>query len=268
MRILFWLSAEDSGRVSAPFEAIAECHTEHEFRTQIERHRHIDLVIAGATALEGLIQDPAIRSRLDSIPIVIRCRVRSSAISSRAEIARWRRSGKISVESFDQLDDEIHDHLTDRNGLPPDLVLLESARSCVPHQLVDIVVATVLIGRRRTSLAALALVCGVAPRTVEWRLHHLAYPTARHLLGWSLALHTLWRIDSLGWPLKKAAIAAGFADANALSDYVQACDRDVYCRKGLWRASPQLEATTKKRKRTRDRRCACSAKQYQLWITV
>jgi hypothetical protein len=35
-----------------------------------------------------------------------------------------------------------------------------------------------------------------------------------------LLLYAMWRIEVLGWPVKRAAVAAGFPDRNAFANYV------------------------------------------------
>jgi hypothetical protein len=89
----------------------------------------------------------------------------------------------------------------------------------IPERAADIVAAAALSGHRRTSIPDFARVCGVPTRTLEWRLRTAGVAPARNVLGWMNALHSLWRLERLGWTSKQTA-AAGFSSCEAWSNYL------------------------------------------------
>lgn len=107
-------------------------------------------------------------------------------------------------------------------GVDPvaDIPIIAGLTPYWPESAFPELVALVSCGSRRVNPATSAAVCGCALRTLQWRLRHAGLPPARTLLGWMLALQTLWRLDVLGWSLKRAASVAGMPDGRALSEYL------------------------------------------------
>jgi hypothetical protein len=100
-------------------------------------------------------------------------------------------------------------------------LVLEYLHGPVPSSIALLLFQAILVTHRQTSVARLAELCRVAPRTVEWRLASHGFPPARTVLGVLTSLHVIWSIDTLGWSLKRTAVAAGFRSAAALSGFVQ-----------------------------------------------
>jgi len=97
--------------------------------------------------------------------------------------------------------------------------MLRSVAGAIPPSVYDIVVGSIVVGATRCSVNAFATKCRVSTRTLERRIGAGGLLPARRLLGWSLALHAMWRIDMLEWPIKKVATAAGFASSDAFATY-------------------------------------------------
>jgi len=94
----------------------------------------------------------------------------------------------------------------------------------------DIVTTAVLAGHRRITVSTLARLFGLPPRTLVWRLRANEAPQARHMLGWILSLHVLWRLDILRWGTKHTAAVSGFRSVEAMSSFVA---RQTGCRPGV-----------------------------------
>ena len=84
-----------------------------------------------------------------------------------------------------------------------------------------ILASAALVGDRRTSVNELAHSCGLAKRTLEWRLAASGRPTARTVLGWMTALHAVWRMEVLGWSPKRAASEGRFGSSELFAGYVK-----------------------------------------------
>lgn len=100
-------------------------------------------------------------------------------------------------------------------------LVLETLRAPLPRAVTPLLYQAALVTHQRTSVSRLARLCGVAPRTIEWRLAAHGLPAARRLLGMLTSLHAIWTMDMLGWSLKRAAAFTGFQSATSLSSYVR-----------------------------------------------
>jgi hypothetical protein len=98
---------------------------------------------------------------------------------------------------------------------------LECFEYPMPSSVGSLLHRALLLTHQRTSVTRLAAICGLATRTVEWRLSTSGYPKARAVLGLLTSLHALWQIDVLGMTLKRAAASTGFESAASLSDFIQ-----------------------------------------------
>jgi AraC-like DNA-binding protein len=83
----------------------------------------------------------------------------------------------------------------------------------------EILAAAMILGERRCQVGAVARVCGLSQRTIERRLESAHLPPVWRLLGWSLVLNAAWRLDVLGWPVKRAAAVAGFANRETFATF-------------------------------------------------
>lgn len=102
----------------------------------------------------------------------------------------------------------------------PDLSILRRIRRPLTPESASPVIAAIALGRQRTSVADLASSLCVSTRALEYSLSRRWGIGPRQLLGWGTTLHSLWRADVMGWPLKRCAAAAGFGDGETLARFV------------------------------------------------
>lgn len=187
------------------------------------------LQAASAGRTECIVIDPALvrdwgrtkgaRALLGEVPVVLRTALSSVAAQALIELAEWIPIGHISLCGDDRLAADIKQLLDVPVSPAPALTLLPKVGSPLKREAI----AAAVLGRRRSHLIDLARVCGLPTRTLQWRFERYAggATTVSCVLGLSLALHTVWRMERLGWTLKRCAAEAGFHDAHCLSAYVQ-----------------------------------------------
>ena len=181
----------------------------------------VGCVVADAAALSASLSQSAMESLLAAVPVVLRgTPTQSGAREILAAAGRLTR-GRVSLVGFDDLRDDVAHMLTHPCYPGPELAALKACGSRLLASVRGIVVAAAVLARRRTHVSTLASACGISKRSVEYRLARAGMQPARTLLGWSVALHTVWSLDLLHWPLKRCAAAAGFTDAEGLSEYVR-----------------------------------------------
>ncbi len=127
----------------------------------------------------------------------------------------------VSLAGFDLLDRGIARlrRPTEEDGARP--AVLSCVGRVVPATVIDIVVVAAIIGGRRVPVAEFAHHCGSSVRRLAERLYEAGVLRAKHILNWSLFLHTMWRITRLGWSAKRAAVEAGFHTTEALSRAIE-----------------------------------------------
>ncbi len=106
------------------------------------------------------------------------------------------------------------------SGVVADIPIIAGLSRLWPESAFPELIALVSCGSRRVGPVATAGACGCALRTLQWRLRTAGLPPASTLLGWMVTLHTMWRLEVLGWSLKRAASVAGMPDGRNLSEYV------------------------------------------------
>jgi len=129
--------------------------------------------------------------------------------------------GCVSLRGRDHLHLDIADLLCRRCSLGPELRLISAVPTRLGTVLRSILIAGYVLGRRRALVGDLARHCGLPVRTLQSHLAGGLGVTANDLLGWSLAMHTLWRLDILGQTLKYAAQEAGYISATSMADYIK-----------------------------------------------
>lgn len=101
------------------------------------------------------------------------------------------------------------------------IAILARIQELVPPEVLDIVVAATVLGERHASMSVLAALCELSERRLEERLAEVRTLPGKRLMMWMLSLHSMWRLERLGWPAKRAASEAGFATPDGLSRLVQ-----------------------------------------------
>lgn len=126
---------------------------------------------------------------------------------------------RLSLRSVRPADVDVQEALRGTSHAPDFLILRSFATDRLAREP-GILIAAIVCGARRTRIRTLARACRIAPRTLQWRLARAGFPEARELLGWVLALHSVWRLEALEWPLKRVAAQAGFSSGESLCSYV------------------------------------------------
>ena len=106
------------------------------------------------------------------------------------------------------------------NNAAPALAIIGALAPCGSCVLPIPIAASCILGSRRIQVGELARVCEMPRRTIEAQLRTAGWPTARDILGWMLALHTIWRIEVLRLHPKQVAAAAGVSDPGKLALYI------------------------------------------------
>jgi len=222
-RILSWTNEPDRFLSAPPLTAagvtIVRCSSGDSLQAALESDRCDCAILDPVTAADWLGATVS-RQMLATTPIVWRFVLTPEAARRITLIAGWLPNGRVSLRGFDDLNADVDELLQSPIAPTAELRVLEGLALGPPPQVHMAVVAAAILGRRRRRLADLARACRAPPRTIQWQLSHHGEQTASDLLGWSVALHTMWRVDVLNWSLKRSAVTAGFPSGDALSDYV------------------------------------------------
>jgi AraC-like DNA-binding protein len=127
----------------------------------------------------------------------------------------------VSLRGFDDFAADTRDAVSAQPVQAADLIIIDRVSTSPLTPGLEIVVRTILAGKRRMEVRRFARLSRTPVRTLESRLRAERLPAARRLLGWSASLHALWRIETQQMPLKQAAMIADFPSAEAIAHYVR-----------------------------------------------
>src|SRR6185437_224549 len=156
-----------------------------------------------------------------AVPLVFRTSLTPASFRQVGLLARSKSSHWVSLTTAEQVDVAISDVLSAPEGRSGQLIILDRLTCDLPSSVSSIVQTAVLLTHRRTTVVRLAAACGLAVRTLEWRLSSAGMPAARRIIGWTTALHAVWQLDVLGWTRKRVARDAGFCTTELLDVCVQ-----------------------------------------------
>jgi hypothetical protein len=156
---------------------------------------------------------PALRHH---VPTIVRTHLTRATVPTIIALAATTGVSRLSFRGASDLTVDLRQTL---DGQPtwPELPIIHTLCTSRGN---PILIAAASISSRRTGIQQLARLLEMAPRTLQLHCAQSRLPEPRALLGAMLALHTLWRLDILNWPLKKAAAAAGFRSTEALTNYI------------------------------------------------
>lgn len=107
----------------------------------------------------------------------------------------------------------------------------------LPVHWCECLIRAVFVAQSQRSVGALARACGLARRTLEYRLAKNRMPAPRVLLAACVVLHVLWAVDVAGFPLKHVSQQWGFSSPTDISAYVRrhtgACVRELVASRGF-----------------------------------
>jgi hypothetical protein len=152
--------------------------------------------------------------------VIIRAELTSVACRQIAYLMTQLPDVEVSIIGYDDLRDVLNRSSAEGLGATPEQRIIRRVVSASPVEARQIITAAIAAGKRRTTVQRLSEICGLPTRTMEWRLRSTGLPTARNILGWSVSLHALWRVDALQWPVKRAAREGGFHSQSALANYI------------------------------------------------
>jgi AraC-like DNA-binding protein len=128
----------------------------------------------------------------------------------------------LSIRGFEDISNRIRNLLeTGDAESTPNLHVVQRIVHHLPFAITNVVLSALIAGPSRMHADLLAQVCGLRPRTLEWKLAEAQRPGPRDILRWSIALHTTWCLERLHWPLKKVSRAVGFENAAALTAVIK-----------------------------------------------
>ena len=175
----------------------------------------LDLHLAGRW-----LQADVARRLILRTPTLLRGDLTPSVSRTIVQLSRWNTDAAISLRHVDDLAADLVHLLRHADASDPSLRMLRAALPVASAETLPVLVGVTALGQRRTTLPELARHCGLSPRALEYRLQRAALPHASVLLGWCVSLHTLWRMEALGWSLKRCATTAGMSEAAGLSEYI------------------------------------------------
>jgi hypothetical protein len=173
------------------------------------------------------------------IPVLLRTTLSTATARELVRLGAHVRDVRVSLAGYDDLILDVQHLLRCASTRSPALVILDRLKDRALTPGMEVVVASTILGKRRTTVRACGVALSVPVRTLEARLRAEGFPVARQLLGWSVSLHLLWRIDVLGYTLKTAADLGGFSSSEAASNYVE---RQVGYRPGLLRRASGFQS--------------------------
>ncbi len=163
------------------------------------------------------------RSQAAGQAIRLLVRTDLSRLSSRAvvDIARAGVDARISLKGLDELSADVEALASQSPEPAAEFPIVSELASRRRSASFDIAVGAVMVGRRRVGVRTLSELMGLSVRTLEARLKAERLPVPEALLGWSLSVHTMWRVGVLRWSVKRADIVAGFGTCESLAGYVR-----------------------------------------------
>lgn len=221
--IVVYLASQDRrASESMVDKSIIFCESPREL-TAIALNKPVSVIVIDADALmRASIEPEDIVGRCAATaPTVLRTMLTSALLSRIRQFAAVAPDVTVSITHRESLVALLR-NAADAGAAPSAQLMLASRLSSLRSDAASTILASAaLLGNRRTSVNELARLCGLATRTLEWRLAASARPTARTVLGWMTVLHAVWRMEILGWSPKRAASEGGFASGELFAAYVK-----------------------------------------------
>jgi hypothetical protein len=156
-------------------------------------------------------------------PISILARLDLDQVTERTAVAlaRYLPHVTISLRGFDLLERDIELLCHSVPERSPSAAIIDRLVPLAGNRAGNIIAVASLWGYCRRSLDAFANACNMPPRTLESRLQSAGLLPPSDVLGWMLALYSVWQLDVLGWSAKATAAAAGFRSTGCWSRYIE-----------------------------------------------
>ncbi len=223
-RLIFRVSAEEQAHVQEKhgFAIGTFCETQAEVLAALAEPGVSGLVWELSSKVPRLPEaiPAAIGVAAQRIPLLVRADYSSSNMREIVALASVAAQLRVSLCNFDDLADDLTGMIADPPETNAEQMIIKTVAPRLDALVRHIIVVAAIIGKRRTHVTDVAHLTGLNERTLEWRFRAVGGPTPTKVLGWMVALHTMWRLEVLGWSVKRAADAAHFRDAAALSNYM------------------------------------------------
>ena len=156
----------------------------------------------------------------DVTRLLLRVELKRSILRDLLQQALRLTDSVVSIRGFDAWLQDVTSFAKDEPAPSVEMRVLGHLSSSPSSRALDTVAATLFLAKRHVRVQQVADFLAVPRRTLEFQLKVARLPVPERLLGWSTALHTMWRLDVLRWPLKRAATHADFRTSAALANYV------------------------------------------------
>lgn len=218
--VAIWLPPDEGLRLQQAVAGarVVQCQSQ---QMMVDLADRADVLILDPRLAWSWLRDDGSRRVLGDTPVILRGALDEPFARLVSEWSWALSHCFVSLRPFDDLASDLL-HVLDHGGTAdPALIIVDAVAAFVPAEARVPIVAAAVLGRRRTRLPVFARCCSLSARALEYRLERHSLPHAGKLLGWSLALHTLWRHEVLGWPLKRCAAMAAFSESGSLSAYIR-----------------------------------------------
>lgn len=157
------------------------------------------------------------------VRVLLRARLHPTSIAEVGRIARLHPAVAVSVATRGTPDAGLGAHmLFDRDHPGPVGAVIGATSEAGMVRWLPYLMAAMILGRDRTTVADFARVLDVAPRTVQDSLRRLDLHRPSELLRWARVVWLAWRLEHLGMSAKEATAAGGFSDISATRTMVRA----------------------------------------------
>lgn len=177
-----------------------------------------DLQDGGELEVQGVARRLRELTRVQAI--IVRIELTRAAGRQVLAIAAALPVARLSIQGHDDLRVDVAESVEVAHRAQPEAVIAGRVLPHVPEDVAHLVATAIVAGRRRMNVDGFAQLCRTPVRTIQWALHRTSFAPAHRLLGYCLALHAVWRLELLDWPVKRIAIASGFQSHQAWSAYV------------------------------------------------
>ena len=168
---------------------------------------------------EALVDD--LLAEFPHIRTLLRTSLRRNAIERLVSACSRSIRCRISIRGLDNFGSDLRGMISGNDDRGATRLILEEIAREIPAIARDVVVGAAAIGWQRTSVADLATACHIAERTVDWRLAHAGLISGSALLGQILCVHSVWRMEVLGWSPKQTAGRSGFGNVAAFTNFLK-----------------------------------------------
>ena len=127
---------------------------------------------------------------------------------------------QLSLQRHDDLEADIISFCAAKRDRSASSVILQHLLPLVSTRSHSVVIHAALLAHRRITVQQFARLNGSSVRTLQWTQRNAHMIPAKLLLGWMVSLHSLWRLEALGWNAKRTWSTGGFPNHDAWAQYI------------------------------------------------